>query len=413
MERGSRWSPAHPFGIARSQGERLAIAISVGAMGTLGFAVTSPILPDLADTFGVSRGAIGLVQAAVSIPGVVFSAIIGYLADRLGRRRVVLTALALFTSFGLTGFVARSFWGLIAARFMQGIGTSGILGVGIVLIGDTFEGRARTRAMGINITGVTIVAMAGPIVSGLLASGGTFRAFLIFSIGVPLLLWATRMPFDAPTVAVEPPLRHFSAAVKAMIARGTATDYVGLLLATLGGVFILHGLGLTVTPLFLESEFGTPVETRGLILAMFQTGVILVAMRVSGLISRYGTRRTLTTAFGLMAIGTAFAGSAPNQWMVAAGLAVAGLGFGLFVPIAQSFAAAVGGNVYRGVTVLVWVTIVRIAQVVGPPTGSNIADGIGARPVYLVAATGMAVIAISWYPLRRRVAHRALATADG
>lgn len=406
-----KWSMAHPLGVAASKGERLAIAISVGAMGTLGFAVTSPILPDLADTFGVSRGAIGLVQASVSIPGVIFSAIIGYLADRLGRRRVVLTALALFTTFGLAGFVARSYWGLIAARFMQGIGTSGILGVGIVLIGDTFEGRARTRAMGINITGVTIVAMAGPIVSGLLASGGTFRSFLIFGIGIPLFLWATRMPFDAPTVAVESPLRHFSAAITAMRNNGTLSDYGGLLLATLAGVFILHGLGLTVTPLFLESEFGTPVATRGLILAMFQTGVILIAMRVSTLITRFGTKPTLTISFSLMAIGTTVAGTAPSQWVVAGGLAVAGVGFGLFVPMAQSFAAAVGGDAYRGVTVLLWVTIVRVAQVIGPPTGSNIADGLGARPVYLAAAAGMAVIAISWHPLRTRM-HRTAAVAD-
>jgi MFS family permease len=398
-----KWSPSHPLGVATSSAERLAIAISVGAMGTLGFAVTSPILPDLADTFGVSRGAIGLVQASVSIPGVIFSAIIGYLADRLGRRRVVLVALALFTTFGLAGFVARSYWGLIGVRVIQGIGTSGILGVGIVLIGDTFEGRARTRAMGINITGVTIVSMSGPIISGLLASGGTFRSFLIFGIGVPLFAWATRMPSDAPSVAVEPPLRHFSAAIASLRRSGNLTDYAGLLLATLAGVFILHGLGLTVTPLFLESEFGTPVATRGIILAMFQTGIILVAMRVSGLITRYGTKPTLTIAFGLMAVGTTIAGTAPTQWIVAAGLAVAGVGFGLYIPMAQSFAAAVGGDVYRGVTVLVWVTIVRVAQVIGPPTGSNIADGIGPRPVYLAAAIGMALIAISWHPLRQRL----------
>lgn len=400
-----KWSRSHPLGVARSKGERLAIAISVGAMGTLGFAVTSPILPDLADTFGVSRGAIGLVQASVSIPGVIFSAIIGYLADRLGRRRVVLTALALFTVFGLAGFVARSYWSLIAARFMQGVGTSGILGVGIVLIGDTFEGRARTRAMGINITGVTVVAMAGPIISGLLASGGTFRSFLIFTIGVPLFLWATRMPFDTPSVEVESPLRHFSAAIRSMHDNGTLRDYGGLLLATLAGVFILHGLGLTVTPLYLESEFGTPVATRGLILAMFQTGVIVIAMRVSSLITRFGTKPTLTIAFSLMAIGTTIAGIAPSQWIVAAGLAVAGVGFGLYIPLAQSFAAAVGGDVYRGVTVLVWVTIVRVAQVIGPPTGSNVADSIGPRPVYIAAAIGMALIAAGWHPVRTRL-HR-------
>lgn len=381
-------------------------------MGTLGFAVTSPILPDLAETFGVSRGSIGLVQAAVSIPGVLFSAIIGYLADRLGRRRVVLTALALFTVFGLAGFIARSYWGLIGVRIIQGIGTSGILGVGIVLIGDTFEGRARTRAMGINITGVTIVSMSGPIVSGFLAAGGTFRSFLIFSIGVPLFFWATRMPFDKPSISVEAPLRHFSAAVQAMRNSGTLSDYGGLLLATLAGVFILHGLGLTVTPLFLESEFGTPVETRGLILAMFQTGVIVVAMRVSGLITRFGTRPTLTIAFSLMAIGTTIAGTAPTQWIVAGGLAVAGVGFGLYIPMAQSFAAAVGGDAYRGVTVLVWVTIVRVAQVIGPPTGSNIADGIGARPVYIAAAIGMTLIAISWYPLRQRLHPEPTLVAD-
>jgi hypothetical protein len=38
-------------------------------MGTLGFSITAPILPDLADALGVSRASIGLVQAAVSVPG--------------------------------------------------------------------------------------------------------------------------------------------------------------------------------------------------------------------------------------------------------------------------------------------------------------------------------------------------------
>ncbi|HLM29208.1 MAG TPA: MFS transporter, partial [Acidimicrobiales bacterium] len=91
-----QWSPTRPFGTATSAGERLGMAIAVGAMGTLGFAITSPLLPDLATELGVSRSAIGLVQAAVSLPGILFSALIGYLADRLGRRRVVLAALFLF-----------------------------------------------------------------------------------------------------------------------------------------------------------------------------------------------------------------------------------------------------------------------------------------------------------------------------
>lgn len=399
------WSLSRPFGTARRRSERLAIAIAVGAMGTLGFSVTSPILPDLADAFGVSRGDIGLVQAAVSIPGVVFSALIGYFADKFGRRKVVLTSLTIFTIFGLAGFWATTYWGLVTVRFFQGIGTSGILGLGIVLIGDNFEGRARTRAMGINITGVTLVSMTGPIIAGQLALGGTFRPFLIFIIGLPLFTWATRMPSDPARDAVAPPFGHLAAAFRAMKESGRLRDYLGLLGTTLVAVFILHGLGLTVAPLFLDLEFGVPVDVRGLIVAAFQAGTILVALQVGRILSRIGGRKMITIAFAAMAMGSGAAAMATTPWHIAAGLGLAGLGFGLFVPVAQSFASLVGTDQYRGLTVLMWVTIVRVAQVIGPQVGSRLADSAtsGPRLAFGIAAAGMGFIAVGWVPLRKLI----------
>lgn len=405
------WSPSHPLGVARSPNERLAIAIALGAMGTLGFVVTSPILPDLAEAFGVSRGSIGLVQAAVAIPGVLFSALIGYFADRFGRRRVVLTALTIFTMFGLAGFVDRSFWGLVTARFLQGIGTSGILGVGIVLIGDTFKGAARTRAMGINMTGITTVAMAGPIVAGLLATGGTFRAFLIFLIGLPLIAWASRMPSDAPNEDVDPPVKHVLAGVRSMRQEGTLYDYLGLLVATFGGVFILHGLGLTVTPLFLDAEFGIGVGARGFVVASFQVGIVLVAIWIGRLLVRFGARKLLTMAFALMAVGSVVAGLAPSALVVSGGLAITGLGFGMFMPLAQSFVASASTVLYRGVAVLVWVTVVRIAQTIGPQFGAQLADGENYRLSYFIAAGVMGLLAVAWVPMRLAFTARVKAAA--
>ena len=382
-------------------------------MGTVGFSVTSPILPDLADYFGVSRSAIGLVQAAVSIPGVLFSAYIGYLSDRFGRRRVILTALMLFATFGVAGFFARSYWSLVAARFFQGIGTSGILGVGIVLVGDIFTGEARTRAMGINIMGITLMGVLSPTISGLLATGGTFRPFLFFLIGYPLALWASRMPADAPKDAAAPPLSHVRAAVATLRKSGRLTDFAGLLTATLAGVFVLHGLGLTATPLYLDETFGVSVRTRGFIVGTFQLGMVLVAARIGHIRASLGGRNTMTTAFGLMAIGTAVAAMAVSEWMVGGGLAIAGLGFGMFVPVAQSFAAEVGTDLYRGLTVLTWVTVVRTAQVIGPPTGSILADGPGPRFAFGMAAVGMAVLAVAWMPLRRLLNGRTRRVAAG
>jgi len=401
------WAPTRPFGTAAGSNERLGIAIAVGAMGTLGFAVTSPILPDLAEELGVSRGSIGLVQAAVSLPGILFSAAIGYLADRLGRRRVILVALLLFTLCGMAGFGARTYWSLIAVRFCQGIGTSGILGVGIVLIGDSFTGSARTRAMGVNVTGLTLVSMTGPVLSGQLAGGGVFRPFLIFAVGVPLAAWASRMPPDPPSQPVAPPIRHLAAGIRGMRAAGTLRDFAGLLVATLAAVFVLHGLGLTVTPLYADEVFGTPVQTRGLVVAAFQAGTVVAALGVGSLLARFGTTRLLNSVFWLMAVGAAVAGLAPTVWAVAAGLLLAGVGFGLFTPQAQSYAVAVGGERHRGLTVLLWVTVVRTAQFVGPPIGSVVADRTGPRSVFLVAAAGMAVLASTWHPVRRALVARA------
>lgn len=389
----------HPFGVAGSRWERLAIAISTGAMGTLGFSITSPLLPDLADALAVDRAAIGLVQAAVSVPGVLLSALIGYFADRLGRRRVVLSSLLLFAAAGAAGYFARSYWLLVGARFVQGIGTSGILGLSIVLVGDLFEGRERTRAMGFNLTGLTIVNMLGPITSGYVGTTDVFRPFLIFLIGFPLAIWASRMPSE-PGHVTESPLRHAGEALTELRRSGHLVDFAGVLLATMANTVLLHGFGYTTTPLYLDSVFGVDSGGRGLIIASFQVGTVVAAVQIGRLRARQTGARLVGLSLTLMAVGAAVTAVAPDWWFVSIGLGLGGVGFGLFVPLAQDRAASVGGALYRGLTVLTWVTFVRVAQVVGPPMGSSMSESVGPRATFAIAAGGMALAALTWRPLR-------------
>ena len=71
-----------------------------------------------------------------------------------------------------------------------------------------------------------------------------------------------------------------------------------------------------------------------------------------------------------------------------------------------------GAERFRGVTVLMWVSVIRVAQVLGPPSGSFLADGTDPRVAYWASAVGMALIALGWRPLRRFV-HRTPAAATG
>lgn len=394
-----------PIGEATSRWERLAIAVSVGAMGTLGFSITAPLLPDLADALGVDRAGIGLVQAAVSVPGVLLSALIGYFADRIGRRRVVLVSLLLFATFGVLGFFARSYWLLVGARFVQGIGTSGILGLSIVVVGDLFEGPERTRAMGFNLTGLTLVNMVGPIASGLIGAEGVFRPFLIFLIGFPLAVWATRMPVE-PRRPTSSPLRHAGSALRTMRERGHLVDYAGVLVTTMATTVLLHGFGYTTTPLYLDSVFGIESGGRGLIIASFQVGTVVAAVQIGRLRARTAGSRLVGWSLAAMALGAAITAAAPGWWAVSVGLGVAGIGFGVFIPLAQDRAASVSGDLYRGLTVLTWVTFVRVAQVVGPPMGSSMAERLGSRVTFGLAAAGMAAAAALWSPVRRWATRR-------
>jgi len=375
-------------------------------MGTLGFSITSPLLPDLADALGVNPGAIGLVQAAVSIPGVLLSALIGWTADRVGRRRVVLTSLILFATAGSAGFVARSYWLLVGARIVQGIGTSGILGLSIVVVGDLFTGAARTKAMGINLTGLTVVNMAGPVMSGFIGEADPFRPFLIFLIGFPLAIWATRMPVE-PRRGVTSPLAHASEAIAVMRRNRQLVDFVGVLGITMATTVLLHGFGFTTTPLYLDSVFGISADGRGLIIASFQVGTALAALQIGRLRSRQPGSRLVEWALILMGVGAAVTAVAPYWWFVSIGLGISGIGFGLFVPLAQDRAASVGGEQYRGLTVLMWVTFVRIAQTIGPPAGSAMSVGLGPRVTFGLAAAGMMVAAVSWKAIRAWATGRA------
>lgn len=390
----------HPVGVSTSRWERLAIAVAAGSMGTLGFSITSPLLPDLADALAVDAGGIGLVQAAVSVPGVLLSALIGYFADRVGRRRVVLISLILFSLAGASGYFARTFSLLVAARLIQGIGTSGILGLSIVMVGDLFQGSERTRAMGINMAGLTVVNMVGPSLSGLLGQTDVFRPFLIFLIGLPLAIWVSRMPIDGSRDA-ESPLRHLGDTVRYIRRGGHLVDYAGVLIITVANTVLLHGFGYTTTPLYLDQVFGIDSSGRGLIIAAFQVGTVVAAIQIGRLRATRTGSSLVSLSLAAMASGALITALAPRWWMVAVGLGVSGIGFGLFVPLAQERAAEVGGALYRGLTVLMWVTVVRVAQVIGPPMGASMSEGLGPRWTFGIAGVGMALALVTWRPIRR------------
>ncbi len=383
----------------------LPIVVTVTGLGVLTFSVITPALPDLATELGVSRGAIGLVQGAVAIPGIFLAIVIGYVADRRGRRLVAVASLAVFGIAGLGAFFVRSFWPLVVLRAIQGIGTSGMLSLGVVVVGDLFPpGKERRWALGINSAGITVTAMISPVVGGFLADGGAFRPFLLFGLALPMIPFALLLPGRPPGDPPAPPLAHLGGMVGELRANHRFSDFAGLLPFSLVAMVVFVGFGFTVTPLYLEEVFGIGAAERGLVQAILSVGSSISTLNTARLAARFSPRRVLNVSFAGIVAGFGVLAVAPSLWIVGLGLFTLGSALGLIFPLFQDFVASAVGGAYRGAAVGTWISSIRLGQAAGPVVGSGLAEGIGERTTYWVAAVAMAVLAVAWRPLRRLAA---------
>jgi MFS transporter, ACDE family, multidrug resistance protein len=378
----------------------LPLIATITGLGVLAFAIIAPALPDLAEELGVSRGAIGLIQGAVAIPGIFLASYIGYLADRLGRRTVIRTSLLIFGLAGLASFFTRSYWPLVAVRVIQGIGASGLLSLGVVVIGDIFTGTTRRWAMGINLAALTAVTTLAPVVGGFLAEGGAFRPFLVYVIAFPVFVWARRLPTTDLSIRPSPPVRHLSEALADLRVRGRLSDFLGMLPLSFLTLGIFLGLGLTVLPLFLQSEFGLSVSQRGMVQAIVSAASSTASVLSGRIGARFLPRQVISSALAFMVVGFAIIATAPSLWVLPVGLIVLGASAGAIFPLLQDFSASAGADRYRGVLVGTWVSANRLGQFVGPAVGTAVAVSVGERSTYLAGAVFMALVALAWRPAR-------------
>lgn len=116
------------------------LIFSITLTGIAANPLISPSIPDILAGLGASAGSAGLLIGALTLPGIVLAPVIGLLADRYGRREVLVPCLVLFGISGGLGAAAPSVGALILLRLLQGVGSAGLVNLAVVLIGDHWEG---------------------------------------------------------------------------------------------------------------------------------------------------------------------------------------------------------------------------------------------------------------------------------
>ncbi|QIG39303.1 DHA2 family efflux MFS transporter permease subunit [Microbacterium sp. 4R-513] len=253
--------------------------------------IVNVAIPSIVDDLGITSTEVQWVQEAYTLVFASLLLVFGSVADRVGRRRMLIIGVVIFTLASVGAALAPTGTALILARFVQGVGGAMILPTTLSLLNATFRGRERGIAFA--VWGSTIGGMAavGPLLGGWLTTD--FSWHWAFLINVPLgilIIVGVLMTVDES--------RGDAARVDAVGAVLSVVTMAALVFALIEGR--TYGWWLTEEPLTI-GDWEWPFELSPIPIAFAIAGLGIVAFIAWGLHRRRKGRSTII-AFRLFRI---------------------------------------------------------------------------------------------------------------
>ncbi|AQT94123.1 MFS transporter [Pseudomonas azotoformans] len=306
-----------------SRGSLVGLSLSM-LLASLGTSIANVGLPSLAQAFEASFHAVQWVVLAylLAITAVIVSA--GSLGDHLGRRRLLLAGLLLFTvACGLCGVAPALEW-LIAARILQGLGAAVMMAMALGMVGDTVAKERTGRVMGLLGTMSAVGTAMGPSLGGVLLSLWGWRA--IFLVGVPLGSVAVALayhylPVDRPRAPASTGLGFWSSLQVPALRAGLAMS--ALVAAVIMATFV-------VGPFYLSRGLGLDPEWMGLAMALGPCVAACAGVPAGRLTDRFGSQRMTLAGLALLACGALLLSLASGLVAYLTSLVILTTGYSLF-----------------------------------------------------------------------------------
>ncbi|TFW03201.1 MFS transporter [Oxalobacteraceae bacterium OM1] len=265
-------------------------------LSALGTSIANVGLPTFAQTFNASFQDVQWIVLAylLAITTLVVSA--GRLGDMLGRRRLMLTGLVLFTLASVLCGAAPSLWWLVGARVVQGLGAAMMMALTMALVGETVPKERTGSAMGLLGTMSAVGTALGPSLGGLLIAGFGWRAIFLgmAPLGLATFLLAhrylpaPRQPATANSARFDVLGTLLLMAILGAYALAMTTGHgsFGWSNAMLLGGSVI-GVGLFVlaemrapAPLVRLAFFANPLLSSGFAMSMLVTTVVMATLVV-------------------------------------------------------------------------------------------------------------------------------------
>jgi len=265
-------------------------------LSSLGTSIANVGLPILGEAFHASFQQIQWVVLAYLLAITTLIVGVGHLGDAIGRRRLMLIGIFLFTAASVLCGFASSLWLLIAARAVQGLGAAIMMALTLALVSETVPKEKTGSAMGLLGTMSAIGTALGPTLGGLLIAGFGWRSLFFINLPLGVLTFVLAyfyLPAERKYSATNP--TDFDIAGMLLLASSLAAYALAMTLGhgsfgLVNGALLLAafiGVGLFVfvearaeLPLIQMTMFHNPQLSAGFVMSALVTTVVMATLVV-------------------------------------------------------------------------------------------------------------------------------------
>jgi predicted MFS family arabinose efflux permease len=348
---------------------------------------TDPLLPLIADDFGVTPGAAATAATAFALAYGLLQVIYGPLGDRFGRYRMI-AATAFASAFcSAACAIAPDLPSLVAARFVAGATIGAFIPLSVAGIGDTFAYAQRHALLSRYLIGQIVGIGFGTALAGWMAEHFGWRAIFGLLAAV-LLVLSVFLALEArrqPRPATRPSMLASFARMPRLLKRWALTSIIAT--AFCEG-FLIFG-ALAFVALYFQRQFHVGPGTAGTLVALYALGGMAYAAIAPRALRAFGEIGLASLGGAALAIGYAVMAASPWLGLAACGLIAIGGGFYSFHTTVQTKLTEVETK-ERGSAVALFATFLFTGQASGLWAASHVVDIAGARPVFWCSAVGLA-----------------------
>ena len=338
------------------------IIFGITLIAVMGISSITPAFPGIIKYFGISTQQVGWLIAAFTLPGIFLTPVSGILADRFGRKLVLVPSLFIF---GIAGFMCsfmRDFHLLLVFLFIEGIGAAGLSSINITLIGDLYSGEKRTALMGYNASILSIGTAAYPALGGFIAVFGWQYIFYLPLLAIPLAIFVI-FGLNNPEPKDHQGIGEY---FRRIWKRINQPSVWGLFLVNMLVFVLLYGAYLTYFPILLSERLQASSVQIGMMMSIMSLVTAATSSQLGRINKRFRSKTILllgTTFYFLAMLSLLFS----QSWtQVIVSVMVFGLGHGLLLPSIQNLLVGFASIKERAAFMSVNSMVLRIGQTIGP-----------------------------------------------